>query len=307
MDWTEIKVTVPLEYSETAAAIVSMATPYGIYVEDYSDMEENVKEIAHIDLIDGELLKKDRKKAVIHIYISPEENPLEALSFIEERLTSENIPYETDSSLIKNEDWENNWKKYFKPFKIGEKLLIKPAWEEIDDACGRAVLNIEPGLAFGSGTHETTKLCLTALEKYINENSKVLDIGSGSGILSIASLLLGAKSALGVDIDKLAVKTAKENALRNGFDESKFKVVLGNLTDKVSGKYDVILANIVADAIIRLSEDVGDFMSENGVFITSGIIDERQNEVETALFENGFKIIDKKEENGWALFTAVLK
>ena len=307
MDWTEIKVTVPVERVDEAGAIVSMTVPYGIYIEDYSDMEDAVLEIAHIDLIDEDLLERDRTKGIVHVYISPEENPNEAVSFIKERLDSENISYEIDTVLCKNADWENNWKKYFKPMPVGEKLLIQPIWKDKVESGDRVVLNLEPGLAFGSGSHETTRLCLAAIEKYITPGCKMLDIGCGSGILSIASLLLGAEEATGVDIDKLAVKTAMENAVRNGFDESKYTLYHGNLTDKVSGKFDVIAANIVADAIIMLSKGVDEFMNDNSVYIVSGIIDVRENEVVSALDNYGFRITARHEEGGWLCFECMKK
>lgn len=307
MDWTEIKVTVPVERVDEAGAIVSMTVPYGIYIEDYSDMEDAVLEIAHIDLIDEELLARDRTKGIVHVYISPEENPAEAVSFIKERLDSENIPYEVDSVMCKNADWENNWKKYFKPMPVGEKLLIQPIWKDKVDAGDRVVLNLEPGLAFGSGTHETTRLCLAAIEKHITKGCKMLDIGCGSGILSIASLLLGAESAVGVDIDKLAVKTAMENANRNGFDEKQYTLICGNLADEVSGKFDVIAANIVADAIIMLSEGVDKFMNDASVYIVSGIIDIREQEVVSALDNYGFKITERHEDGGWLCFECMKK
>lgn len=302
MDWTEIKVTVPVESVDEAGAIVSMTVPYGIYIEDYSDMEDAVLEIAHIDLIDVELLARDRSKGIVHVYISPEENPNEAVSFIKDRLTAENIPFEIDSILCKNSDWENNWKKYFKPMPVGERLLIQPIWKDKVEAGDRVVLNLEPGLAFGSGTHETTRLCLEAIEKHITLGCKMLDIGCGSGILSIASLLLGAGEATGVDIDKLAVKTAMENANRNGFNESRYTLYHGNLTDKVHGKFDVIAANIVADAIIMLSKGVDEFMNEDSVYIVSGIIDMREDEVVSALDNYGFRITARHEEGGWLCF-----
>lgn len=307
MDWTEVKVTVPVENVDEAGAIVSMTVPYGIYIEDYSDMEDAVLEIAHIDLIDEELLQRDRSKGVVHVYISPEENPDEAMSFIKERLTAENIPFEIDSSMCKNADWENNWKKYFKPMPVGEKLLIQPIWKDKVDAGDRVVLNLEPGLAFGSGTHETTRLCLEAIEKHITKGCKMLDIGCGSGILSIASLLLGAGEAVGVDIDKLAVKTAMENAKRNGFDESQYTLYNGNLTDKVHGKFDVIAANIVADAIIMLSKGVDAFMNDDSVYIVSGIIDIREPEVLEALDNYGFRVTARHEDGGWLCFECMKK
>ena len=185
---------------------------------------------------------------------------------------------------------------------IGEKLLIRPVWEDEYDAGGRKILHIEPGLAFGTGSHPTTKLCLETLEKYIDESSTVLDIGCGSGILSIASLLLGAESAFGVDIDSLAVKTAMANAEENGFGNDRFNVVQGNLSDKVSGKYNVIVANIVADIIMEFNKEVGKFLDDDGVYITGGIIEAREDEVLMSFIQNGFEVIERFDEKGWLVF-----
>ena len=300
--WAEIAITVKTEDIETAGNIANMVVPYGIYIEDYSALEADAAEISHYDFIDESLLNKDRTKGIIHIYVNPHENPLEAVSFITERLNSEKIEHEIKIADCKTEDWVNNWKQYFHAMPIGEKLLIRPLWEQEYDTDGRIVLNIEPGLAFGTGSHPTTKLCLETLEKYIDENSTVLDIGCGSGILSIAALLLGAKSAFGVDIDKLAVKTAIENAKENGFEEPVFDAVNGNLSDKVTGKYSVIVANIVADIIMQFNTEVGEFLEDNGIYITGGIIDIRKDEVIHSFEENGFEIIANYEEKGWNVF-----
>lgn len=300
--WSEIKITVGTKDIEVAGNIANMVVPYGIYIEDYSDLENEVMEIAHIDLIEESLLEADRSKGIIHVYVNPHENPIEAVSFIEERLKEQNIEYSIQIDDSATEDWVNNWKQYFHPMPIGEKLLIRPTWEDEYDAGGRKVLHIEPGLAFGTGSHPTTKLCLETLEKYIDENSTVLDIGCGSGILSIASLLLGAKSAFGVDIDSLAVKTAQANALENGFDESKFKAVQGNLSDKVSGKYNVVVANIVADIIMEFNKEVGKYLENDGVYITGGIIESREDEVLLSFAQNGFEVKERFEEKGWLVF-----
>ncbi len=300
--WSEIVITVDTKDIEVAGNIANMVVPYGIYIEDYSDLENEVMEIAHIDLIEESLLEADRTKGLIHVYVNPHENPLEAVSFIEERLKEQNINYQIRIDDCKAEDWVNNWKQYFHPMPIGEKLLIRPTWEDEYDAKGRKVLHIEPGLAFGTGSHPTTKLCLETLEKYIDENSTVLDIGCGSGILSIASLLLGAKSAFGVDIDSLAVKTAMANAEENGFDESKFKAVKGNLSDKVNGKYSVIVANIVADIIMEFNKEVGKFLEDDGVYITGGIIESREDEVLLSFAQNRFEVKERFEEKGWLVF-----
>lgn len=300
--WAEIAITVKTKDIETAGNIANMVVPYGIYIEDYSALEEDAAEISHYDFIDDSLLNKDRTKGIIHIYVNPHENPLEAVSFITERLNSEKIEHEIRTADCKTEDWVNNWKQYFHAIPIGKKLLIRPLWEEEYDTDGRIVLNIEPGLAFGTGSHPTTKLCLETLEKYIDKNSTVLDIGCGSGILSIASLLLGAKSAFGVDIDKLAVKTAIENAKENGFEAPVFNAVNGNLSEKVSGKYNIIVANIVADIIMEFNKEVGSFLDENGIYITGGIINIRKEEVVNSFEQNGFEIIANYEEKGWNVF-----
>ena len=307
MDWTEVKINVNTKDVDKAGDIAQMVVPYGIYIEDYSDLEEAAWEIAHIDLIDEDLLQKDRDKAVVHIYISPEESPAEAVAFLSERYNAEGIAHEIDLSICRNQDWENNWKAYFKPLPVGDKLLIRPIWEDEYDADGRIVLDIEPGLAFGNGGHDTTRLCLETLEKHINPDVDLLDIGCGSGILGIAGLLLGAKTATGVDIDALAVKTAKENGTINGFEEPKFTVFEGNLTDKVTGKYDVVVANIVADIIVMFTENVGKFLKDDGIYITSGIIDTREHDVLDAFEKYGFEVVGRHESCGWLCFETKLK
>ncbi len=300
--WSEIAIKVATKDIDTAGNIANMVVPYGIYIEDYSDLEGEVMEIAHIDLIEESLLNADRTKGIIHIYINPHENPLEAVSFIRERLENENIEYELSTADCMTEDWVNNWKQYFHPMPVGSRLLIRPTWEDEYDAGDRKVLHIEPGLAFGTGSHPTTKLCLETLERYVKEGSAVLDIGCGSGILSIACLLLGARSALGVDIDSLAVKTALSNAQENGFDTNRFNAVQGNLSDKVSGKYDIVVANIVADIIMEFNSEVGKFLKDDGVYITGGIIETREDEVLFSFAQNGFKVIERFEEKGWLVF-----
>ena len=304
-DWTEVKISVNADDVDKAGDIASMVVPYGIYIEDYRELEKEAWEIAHIDLIDEDLLQKDRTKAIVHVYISPEENPQEAVAFLRERYSAEGIDSDIILNQCRNEDWENNWKQYFHPMPVGEKLLIRPTWEDEFEAGDRKVLNIEPGLAFGTGSHETTRLCLETLEKHIHEGTTVLDIGCGSGILSIASLLLGAEKAVGVDIDALAVKTAIENGEVNNFKEPEYTILQGNLTDKVSGKFDVVVANIVADVIIMFCKDVASFMKDDALFITSGIIDTREQDVIDAFNKYGFEIKARHTKGGWVCFECV--
>ena len=175
MEWTEIKITVEARDVDRAGDIAQMVVPYGIYVEDYSHLEEEAWEIAHIDLIDEELLRKDRTKGVVHVYISPEENPAEAVSFLRERYQAEGVAHSIETASCAEEDWINNWKKYFKPIPVGERLLIRPTWESLDSgiAESRVVLDLDPGLAFGTGTHETTRLCMELLEDYVRPGETV--------------------------------------------------------------------------------------------------------------------------------------
>lgn len=300
MDWTEILVEVGADRIDEAAAIANMTVPYGIYIEDYSDLEQEVMEIAHVDLIDEDLLKQDRSKAKIHIYIDPEDNIGEAVQFLRERLNAAEIAHTIDQSNVQEDDWLNNWRKFFKPMPVGEKLLINPSWFTDTDPKGRLVINIDPGLAFGTGKHETTRLCMEALERYVKGGERVLDVGCGSGILGIAAVLLGADSAFGVDIDETAVRTANENAQVNHVSD-RMTAIAGDLVDKVTEKYDIVVANIVADAIIALSASVTDFMTDDAVYIVSGIIDTRADDVKNAI-KGHFEIVEEKTYHGWYCF-----
>ena len=303
--WTEIKISVSADDIDKASDIANVVVPYGIYIEDYRTLEEEVEEIAHIDLIDEDLLKKDRSRAFVHIYLEPDVQPSEAVAFLSERYNAEGIEHSIELLDCAEEDWRNNWKKYFNPIPVGEKLLILPSWRDDYDAGERKVLSIDPGLAFGTGGHETTRLCLEMCEKYLKEGDSVLDVGCGSGILGIATLLLGAKNAVGVDIDATAVRTAKENAEINGVGD-RFTAICGSFIEKVEGKYDIVLANIVADAIMFLSEGVKDFMKDNAVYVMSGIIDTRADEVKRSV-SRYFDIIEEHLENGWVCFAAKAK
>ncbi len=298
-NWTELTVSVPAEDTDRAADIANMTVPYGLYIEDYSDLEEGAREIAHIDLIDEDLLARDRTRSLIHVYLEPEVNPAEALTFLQERLSAAGIENELSTRTVRETDWANNWKQFFKPLPIGEKLLILPTWETDDNKDGRAVLHIDPGMAFGTGGHETTRLVLETLEKNVQLGDRFLDIGCGSGILSIAALLFGAAEAFGVDIDPLAVKTAQENGELNDMFPPRYTIVEGDLADKVKGQYDVVAANIVADAIIALSPAVPAFLKDGGVYVVSGIIDVREADVTAALDACGFAVCERHEKRGW--------
>ncbi len=300
MDFKEISVQTDTSALETAEAICQMVSDSGIYTEDYSDVEEMSKIIAHSDLIEKDLLQRDKTSAKIHIYLSPEADVSEKIENLRSLLTDAGINYSISTAEVHDSDWADNWKKYFKPFDVGDRLAVCPTWEKYTGSDSRKVLKIDPGAAFGSGTHETTRLCLEALEEYVSSGKKILDIGCGSGILSIAALLLGADSACGVDIDAAAVKTAKENGEINGFSEPTLTYLQGDLAGAVEGKFDIITANIVADVIIRLLPDLRRYMSDGGVALLSGIISERSKEVERHIEENNFSIVKKSDNNGWA-------
>ena len=296
MEWTDIRLTVAKADADNAEAVATMIAEGGIYIEDYSDSEEQVAEIAHVDLIEQELLDKPRDTVIIHIYLEPGASPVEMLALIAARMEAAGIAYAVETEGVEQEDWQNGWRKYYHPMDIGSRLAIVPSWQEYDT--DRVKLILDPGLAFGTGGHETTSLCLEALDQRVRGGERVLDIGTGSGILAIAALKLGAASAEGVDIDPVAVRTAGENAALNGVAD-KLTVLVGDLSDKASGKYDIITANIVANAIISLAPSVPGLMAEGAAFIASGIIDSRKDEVIAALEKAGLSVQEIKEKRGW--------
>ena len=301
MDWTEVTVSVNTEQLELVTAICNMVVSHGIYIEDYSDLEEGAREIAHIDLIDEDLLLKNRNKALVHIYISNEYNAEESVQYITERLKAEKIPHEIVSNGVNDADWADSWKKFFKVTPIGERLVICPEWEHYENTDNKVVLKIDPGAAFGTGTHATTSLCLEILQKYIKKSDRVLDVGSGSGILSIAAVLLGAECAVGVDIDATAVKVAGENAALNSVS-NKTNYTCGDLAEKINDKYNIVCANIVADIIMRLNLNIKDYMEKDAVYITSGIIDVRADEVKQSFLNNNLTILEEVRRDNWYAF-----
>lgn len=315
MDWIKAVIYTTSEGIEPVSGRLYALGITGIEIEDeqdFKDFLENNKQ--YWDYVDDELVRQKEGETKVSAYVSDNPSGYEILAAIKSSM-SELKSLDTDNkfgrldidcSTLNEEDWANNWKKYFHPLEIGEKILIKPEWEEIKEPADRIVFNVNPGMTFGTGSHYTTQLCIENLEKYIKPNSKMLDLGCGSGILSIISLMLGAQSATAVDIDPNAVDIAYENASRNSVDKSNYHVYAGNiLTDetlqnKIDGKYDVVAANIVADVIIGLTPIVRNYMTDNGIFITSGIIEDRIEDVKSALLENGFEIIDITQRKDWA-------
>ena len=297
MEWTDIQITVPARFADTAEAVATMVSNGGIYIEDYRDLEQQAWEIAHVDLIEQELLDKPRDIVKVHMYLAPDENPAEILPLFRERLDNSGIEYTLETSGVEQEDWQNAWKKYYHAMDIGSRLAIVPGWEQYET--DRTVITMDPGMAFGTGTHETTSLCLETLDSLVKGGERVLDIGTGSGILAIAALKLGAAVAEGVDIDPMCVRTAGENAQRNGVQD-RFTVLVGDLSDKASGQYNIITANIVAAAILSLAPHVSALMAPGARFIASGIIDTRKDEVLTGLRAAGLEPVEVKEKRGWA-------
>lgn len=302
--WIQIKVTVKQEYLNDLCAVMSMVDN-SLMVEDYSDVQQELDGV-YGDLIDQELLERDRTVAAVSVFIPMEKSPAESEGFIRERLSVLHIPAEIECIGVHEEDWANSWKQYYKPIKTGEKLVIVPEWEEYDPTDGEIVVLMDPGMAFGTGTHETTRLCAMLLEKYVRPGDRMLDVGCGSGILAICAAKLGAGSCFACDIDPVAVRIAGENAALN--QTAQVETGVSDLlaqAKKAPGGYHICCANIVADVIIRLSPDIGAFMEPDGVLIVSGIITERAEETVSALAAAGWHLIDERKENGW--FAGALK
>jgi ribosomal protein L11 methyltransferase len=303
MDYKQIRVVCSTEKLEEVCAVMSMVDN-GLMIEDYSDIDENLKTM-YGDLIDEQILNADKTKAAVSIFIPDERNPAEAISHLRTRFTELNIDTEISVIGVKEEDWAGAWKKYYKPLRIGERLVVVPAWEKYDAKEGDLILKMDPGMAFGTGTHETTRLVAMLIEKYVKENDVCLDLGTGSGILAIAASKLGAKSVNAYDIDPVAVRVANENVNDNGITN----ITCGR-SDLFAGveekTYDLICANIVADIIIRMTPDVAPFMSEKTVLLASGIISERCDDVVECFERNGFEIVERAEDNGWCALAVML-
>ena len=295
-EWTQIRVTVKLEQLDELTAIMSMVSN-NLQIEDYSDIDLKT---CYGDLIDESILNADKTIASVSVYIPAERSLSECISFLKERFLAANL---ADAKLetvgVNEEDWANSWKAYYKPIKIGERLVIVPAWEKYTPAEGELVVRMDPGMAFGTGTHETTRLVIKLLESYTKPGCRMLDVGTGSGILAICASKLGAGECRAYDIDPMAVRVANENIKDSGLQNITCEV--SDLLRQVdrSAKYDLICANIVADIIIRMTPDVGALMHENTVLLASGILLERSEDVIECFERNGFRIVEKLVDNGW--------
>lgn len=315
MNWTELCIFTSTEGSDILCGCLLGIGINGFVVRDSKDFEEFLEnKTGNWDYIDDDLMNLKDCETSVTVYLPDNaqgkemfdsiKSELSRLKEIDEEDAFGRLEYEFKN--VCEEDWANNWKQYFKPLCVGDKLLIKPSWEEAPANDSRIILEIDPASSFGTGQHNTTQLCLELLEKNINGNEKVLDLGCGSGILSIAAILLGADYCTAVDIDENSVKIAKENAEKNNIPKEKYTAYCGNvITDNelvktIGNGYKIVVANIVADVLIGMSDLFSDFLTDDGILIMSGIIVERKDEVIEAVENQGFKVISVAEKDGWA-------
>ena len=302
MRWIEVCINTPGAEIDARCEELAALGAGGFVIENEDDfrafLENNHQ---YWDYVDKELEDSFSGVSRIKTYLADDKDGRAILEAIR------NACGEVAVSFVEDSDWENNWREYYKPIEIGQKLVVVPEWEEIP-ADGRIPLRLDPGLIFGTGSHPTTRMCLAALESYAAPGKRVLDLGCGSGILAIGALNLGCGSAVGCDIDPKAPDVACANAALNGIGADRFCVYAGDILSDASmrrllgGGYDIVLANIVSDVIIPLSAIAGGFLAESGVFITSGIIEGRQDEVAAAIRSNGFTITAHHCEEEWHCF-----
>ena len=304
MNWIEVHIdTCPAALDDLCARLEGMGVT-GLVVDDEADFKDFLKNNhQYWDYVDDELLREKKGLCRVTFYLSDDEDGRRQLADAEGMVA--HLPdARLSRSAVQDADWENNWKQFYKPMEIGERLLVIPEWEQAK-VDGRVELRLNPGLTFGTGSHATTRLCLQALDAHIHGGERVLDLGCGSGILSIAALCLGAAEAFACDIDDKCVDVAYENAAINGIGRDRYTVRWGNVvTDRAlqaefGGEYDMVVANIVADVIIGLSGQVRPFLKEDGLFLCSGIIDDRAEEVARHLREAGWDILRTRQIEGW--------
>ncbi len=293
MIYTQIKAVCPSESCEEVCAIMSVLDT-SLMIEDYSDIES--MDTCYGELIDESLLRADREHAAVSLFLEQERATADALAFLRERFAAAGIDVTLEIAGADPTDWENEWKKYYHPVPIGQHMVIVPAWQEYTPESGQICVRMDSGAAFGTGTHETTRLCAALLESYCRPGDSVLDVGTGSGILAICAKKLGAGQVSGCDIDPVAVRVAGENAADNGEDIPFF---VSDLLAQVDGTYDLVAANIVADILIRMAPDLPRVMKAGGKLIASGIIADREDEVAGAITAQGLRLLEHREENDW--------
>lgn len=316
MNWTEVRIyTTTAGIDPLTGSMLDLGLQ-GFMIEDAQDFDEFLHDTTpHWDYVDQAVMEKMKDcETCVTIYVADNPQGMEELMQVRQilaRLKAQDPDgkygrLELEMKDVDEEDWSNAWKKYYHPVQVGEHLVVCPSWEAYDRQPDDVVLTLNPGMAFGTGTHDTTRLCMELLEKYITPQDTVLDVGCGSGILAITAALLGANKIIGCDIDEVAVKVAGENAALNGVQD-RIAFHQGDLTSQVEGSFQIICANIVADVIIRLSEDAGCYLAKDGIFITSGIIDTREQDVLNALEQNGFQVIERRTSGGWVALACKAK
>ncbi len=311
MKWIEVQVKTTAEAVEIVSNILYEAGVGGLAIEDPNDIKELAESRDELDwnYIDEDLLKTDFDGVLVKAYFEENEELIDTIKLIKQNI--ELIPqYNLDGGLgevtlseVYESEWKDVWKKYFKPKKIGKDVVVKPTWEEYTEQEGDVVIELDPGMAFGTGTHETTTMCIQAIEKYMDKEDILFDIGCGSGILSIAAAKLGAKKVIGVDLDEMAIRVSNENIELNNVGNT-IDIRHGNLLEVVDEKADIIVVNIVADIIKMLAGDVKSALKEDGIFISSGIILDKIEFVTDALEEVGFEIIELETKGEWACMIA---
>ena len=303
-NWIQIKAACHADDVEAVCAVMCMINN-GLMIEDYSDVD-GVLDGVYGDLIDEALLNADRTRSAVSIFVPESSSPAETELMLKERFTSLGMDVQLSHTSVHEEDWAESWKKYFKPIRTGNRIVIVPVWEKFEAAENDVTVLMDPGMAFGTGTHETTRLCAALLENYVTEDCRMIDVGCGSGILAICASKLGAGYCYACDIDPYAIKVAKENVELNSCSNITCEVSdLVREVDPESANFDVAAVNIVADVIIRLAPDIGRFLKDSATLIVSGIIVERADETVSALNAAGFAVVEEMRENGW--FAAALK
>ncbi|WP_133014771.1 50S ribosomal protein L11 methyltransferase [Clostridium cuniculi] len=309
--WIEVRVITKSEALEPISGIFYSLDCKGVAIEDPEDILGREQGPLTWDFADINVLEHKGKVAVVKAYFAEEDNIEDVLQYVNERLTElKEMGLDLGEAKVEHEkmheeDWANTWKQYYKPSKVGEKIVVKPIWEEYEAKDGELVVDLDPGMAFGTGTHETTRMCIQALERYVKEESTVFDVGCGSGILAIAAAKLGSKLAVGVDLDPVAVESSIENVGYNNLNN--IEILHGNLVEVIDGKADIVVANILAEIICILTDDVKRVLKDGGIFITSGIIHDRVDMVCEKLEATGFEVIEKNRDGEWNCIVAKLK
>ena len=314
MNWVEVNIFTTSEGVDIICGMLLGMGVNGFVIKDSKDFQDFLdNKETNWDYIDDDLMGLKNCETTVTVYLPDNSQGIENFSEIKLELKAlkerdkeksfGRLEYEI--SNVKEEDWANNWKKYFKPLTVGQKLLIKPTWEKVDESETRKILEIDPASSFGTGQHNTTQLCLELIEKYLNDKDKMLDLGCGSGILSIAGMLLGASSAFAVDIEENAVKIAGENAFSNGISKNNYITRCGNvicdenLRSEIGNDYDIVCANIVADVLNAMTPYFKGFLKRGGNLVISGIINQRKDEVINGIINAGFTLLEIREKEDW--------